>query len=278
MFVPHQRYVDAFSLQRYEYKYLIPPELVDPIISFIRPYCSIDPYSARAKDNYYPLKSLYLDSAGYRTYWDVREEVSSRFKLRIRAYDNDDTGLVKFEIKRRFKDIFLKTTVSVHSVAWPFLLEQPSCQLTDPSLQTDNPALQEFIRLALRIHAEPKMLVAYERLAFKSNIDRYVRISIDRRICHQPKYSYDFNAQRENWIYNDGFDSSGEIGPRAILELKWMTPAPVWFVDMVHRFGLVRRGFSKYCTAVARTLNQNQVVRELFQSKPANGNIGKGRL
>jgi hypothetical protein len=278
MLVPHQRHEDAFSLQRYEYKYLIPPELVDPIVSFIRPYCRMDPYAEKAKNKYYSIKTLYLDSPDYRTYWDVQEEVASRFKLRIRIYGEDDTGLVKFEIKRRFKDICLKTTVNIHDKMWPEWLELPIRRHIENSLQPENPALLGFIGLAHRIHAEPKILIAYERQAFLSNIDRYVRISFDRRICHQSKYDYNFNSQRENWVYNDGFDSSGEIGPRSVLELKLMTRAPIWLVDMVRRFGLSRRGFSKYCTAVSRTLAQNEVVRELFTAKPANRKIGKGRL
>ena len=86
----------------------------------------------------------------------------------------------------------------------------------------NNPALLEYIELARRIYAEPKVVVAFERQAYKSNIDRYVRISFDRRVCHQPKNSYDFNTQEESWIYDDGVDVSGEFGPRVILELKVM--------------------------------------------------------
>jgi hypothetical protein len=277
MLVPHRIHGDAFSLQRYEYKYLIHPELIDPIVSFIRPYCRMDPYAEKAKDKYYYIKTLYLDSPDYRTYWDVREEVASRFKLRIRIYGNDDTGLVKFEVKRRFKDICLKTTVTLHDEMWPELLDLSSHRHRENSLQPDNPSLLEFIGLAYRIHAEPKMMISYKRQAFQSTIDRYVRISFDRRICHQPKYSYDFNIQPENWIYNDGFDSTGEMGPHVVLELKFMTSAPIWLVDMVRRFGLARQGFSKYCTAVTRSLTRNEVVRELFQTRPTHGKFGKGR-
>jgi hypothetical protein len=280
MLVPHQKHENAFSLQRYEYKYIIPPEMIHPIVSFIRPYCSMDPYSEKAKDNFYPIKSLYLDSPGYMTYWDVREELASRFKLRLRiySYGSDDAGLVKFEIKRRFKDICLKTTVKVRDKTWPELLQLPSRRHIENSLQPDDPDLLGFIGLAHRIYAEPKMMVLYERLAFQSNIDRYVRISFDRRIRHQPKYSYDFDTSPQKWIYNDGINFTGEIGPRAILELKFMTRAPIWLVDLVRRFRLTRRGFSKYCTAVTQDITQNEVMRELFQAKPANQATGRGRL
>jgi hypothetical protein len=280
MLVPHQKHDDAFSLQRYEYKYIIPTELINPIVSFMRPYCRMDPFAAKAKDNFYPIQSLYLDSPNYKAYWDVRDEVAARFKLRIRiySYGNDDSGLVKFEIKRRFKDICLKTTINLRDKTWPKLLQLPTCRSIENSLQPDNPDLLGFIGLTHRANAEPKMMILYERMAFVSNIDRYVRISFDRRICHQTKLSYDFNTSPRKWIYNDGFENTGEIGPRVILELKFMSRAPIWLVDMVRRFGLTRRGFSKYCTAVTQDLTKNETERELFQTKPANQAIGRGLL
>ena len=62
-----------------------------------------------------------------------------------------------------------------------------------------------------------------------------------------------------------------ETGPRMILELKFMTKAPTWLVDMARTFGLTRRGFSKYCTAVARTLHAEQAGRDLARAIPMTG-------
>ena len=39
-----------------------------------------------------------------------------------------------------------------------------------------------------------------------------------------------------------------------ILELKFANRAPMWMVDLVQRFGLQLRGFSKYSTSIEQTL------------------------
>jgi hypothetical protein len=115
--------------------------------------------------------------------------------------------------------------------------------------------MEDFLGLARGLRVSPKMLVRYERRAFVSRIDRYVRISFDRRLRYQPWNEYDLAGAPSLWQHNDGVDSLDEPGPRVILELKFMTSAPIWLVDLVRTFGLLRRGFSKYCTAVTRSLS-----------------------
>jgi hypothetical protein len=160
-----------------------------------------------------------------------------------------------------------KTSVTLHDPSWPELFGI-SCS-TSLNLCAAKPELRNFLGLAHRLQAEPKMLIRYERQAFLSNIGGNVRISFDRCICHQSKNSYSFDALAPHWAYNDGVDSHGEIGPRIVLELKVTNRAPVWLVDLVRNLGLVRRGYSKYCTAVTRILNRPHLVRDLSLAVPA---------
>ena len=53
-------------LDRFESKYTIPIQLVEPIIQFILPYCSYDKYSALSPDKYYKINSLYFDTPDMR--------------------------------------------------------------------------------------------------------------------------------------------------------------------------------------------------------------------
>jgi hypothetical protein len=52
-------------LDRFEYKYTIPIQMVEPIIQFILPYCSYDKYSALSPDKYYKINSLYFDTPDF---------------------------------------------------------------------------------------------------------------------------------------------------------------------------------------------------------------------
>jgi hypothetical protein len=273
--VSQQKIQDPIAFQRYEYKYLIPADLMGPIRSFISPYCDMDPFVDREDNKFYTIRTLYLDSADYKTHWDKEHEVPNRFKLRVRTYGKTSDDPVKFEVKRRINDIFLKSSVVVPREIWPGLLTAPINGFSRSFTQEEMSALNSFLWLTRTLRATPKMLIQYERQAFRSRIDRYVRISFDRRICHQPKSTYDLTGQAAAWLFNDDPKSMGEASSLAVLELKFTAGVPLWLSDMVCRFRLVRRGFSKYCTAVARTMNGELAARDLSQAVPTARLIGR---
>ena len=235
---------------------------MEPIRRFIRPYCDLDPYARRETDGFYAVRTLYLDSEDYKTYWDAQEEIPSRFKLRIRTYGRNAESFVKFEIKRHFNDVCYKTSVRANEEIWARLFATRNPQGIDLSPKTANPAVQRFLGLAHAIDAEPKILIQFERQAFQSRTDRFVRISFDRRICHHSRDAYDLKAYQMDWSFNEGSVYTGEPGPHIILELKMMAHPPIWLLDLIRRFGLVGRSSSKYRTAVTRVLKREQIARE----------------
>jgi hypothetical protein len=256
------------SFRRHEYKYLIPQSLMEPVRDFILPYCDMDPFAHDEADEFYKVKTLYLDSADHKCYWDLQEEAESRFELRVRAYGRDSGGSVKLEIKRRFNDVCYKTAVKVHEEIWPELFLPQNSELTEVSAQSANPTVQRFLVLAHAIAAGPKMLIQHERQAFQSRIDRYVRITFDRRTCHQPKHSYDLRANPAHWVYGNDLDASDQAEPMVILELKMMAHPPIWLLEMIRRFELVRMNHSKYCAAVTRVLSGGGIARETPRPAP----------
>lgn len=54
--------VSPLELERYELKYQIPLEMVDPISKYVETYCDMDYYSCISPENYYVINSLYLDT------------------------------------------------------------------------------------------------------------------------------------------------------------------------------------------------------------------------
>lgn len=266
---------DASVFQRYEYKYTIPAGLVAPIRASLQPYCNIDPNAAREPEGFYTITTLYLDSDDYRTFWDKEGEAPQRYKLRVRTYGLEADGPVKFEVKRRFNDVFRKSRVSVPREEWPALIARPAKTALFPRGSREQAAFEDFLCLTHAIRATPKVLVRYERQAFVSRIDRYVRVSFDRRLRYQPSTSYDLNGRPGAWRATEDPASFDELGSQIILELKFMTRAPVWLVDLVRRFGLLRRGFSKYCFAVRGILGAGRIGRELAESVPAYGVRGR---
>lgn len=266
---------DSAVFQRYEYKYTIPARLMAPIQAFLRPYCDLDPYAAREPEGFYTITTLYLDSDGYKTFWDKEGEVPHRFKLRVRTYGPQADGPVKFEVKRRFNDVFRKTRVGVPRHGWPSLISGAGIPSPFPQGSREQAALEDFLHLVHTIRAVPKVLVRYERQAFVSRIDRYARVSFDRRLRYQASGSYDLVGRAGAWRVAGDPASLDALGSQIILELKFMTRAPAWLTDLVRQFGLLRRGFSKYCFAVRGILGAGKVARDLAESVPVLGVHGR---
>ena len=110
--------MNAATLARYEYKYVMSSETMDRFQAAIRPYCTMDEYGARSATGFYTINSLYFDDDRYRLYWDTENNVSVRAKLRVRSYGQTEGGIVKFEVKRRINDLVLKTTACLPLQNW----------------------------------------------------------------------------------------------------------------------------------------------------------------
>ena len=243
------------SLARHELKYTIAPELMDPIRAFLRPYCRMDEHAAREKEGFYTITCLYLDDDRYRMFWDAEERAPVRAKLRVRGYGEAPHQIVKFEIKRRIDDLVVKSSVTVPGDSWVRLLSAPAETASLSLDRAQRNALEMFLLTARTLGAGPKMLVRYERQAFHSLIDNYVRITFDRRLVHQPMTACDLTGTPRNWKAIDDLTSMGFHTSGVVLELKFLVVgAPPWIADLVRTFHLERRGYSKYGCAVRRSV------------------------
>ena len=105
----HSAGIDATLTSRYECKYFVSEERARRIRDEIRPFLSLDPYSAQQERERYPVYSLYFDSPGFRLFQDTVEGARNRFKLRLRYYDAEGRGPVFAEVKKRNDQIVRKS-------------------------------------------------------------------------------------------------------------------------------------------------------------------------
>ncbi len=238
------------SLARHEHKFIIDSELMEPIRAFIRPYCNLDTHGPRETGGFYTITCLYLDSDRYRMFWDAERRLRVRAKLRVRAYGNR-TDVVKLEIKRRIEDLVVKSSVLVADCSWTRLLAAPACAVGGDLDEADRIAIDEFATTVRTLGAGPKMLVRYERQAFESSSDDYVRITFDRDLEFQPMTDWNLRGWPCKWQPISTSASGANRGAGVVLELKFPDKgAPEWLADLVQVFGLVPIGNSKYGSAV----------------------------
>jgi hypothetical protein len=234
-------------IERYELKYRLPPALAADVRRAILPYCRPDSASARGP---YMISSLYLDTPQHDFYWQTRDEVARRFKLRIRRYS---TGPYFVECKRRIKDVISKIRVAVPAEAFPDVILAPG-GVRFARTDRDRRNLEEFIRRMRTWGAEPACVVRYAREAFVSEIDDYGRVTFDWELCGRAATTWQMPMHEPGWLPVDSGLRFGMPFSGVILELKCTTAVPLWMSDIVRRFGLIRTGFSKFCTTMESTV------------------------
>ena len=227
---------------RYELKYTISAAQAEGIRQHIRAFCRLDSASARAPRHRYRITSVYLDTAGLRFHKAKIDRERRRLKLRVRTYEGGPPEAPVFaEVKRRIGDIIKKTRAPLRTNRWcDDLLGPPRTR-----------AAADFEAVRALHQARPTLLCRYDREAWVSDIDDYARLTFDFALCHQPVEAYRLAGDPSCWRAADdpSITRTGRLSP-IILELKFAQRAPGWMQQLVRRFDLTRRGFSKYCAGV----------------------------
>ncbi|MCP4122540.1 MAG: VTC domain-containing protein, partial [Bacteroidetes bacterium] len=84
--------------------------------------------------------------------------------------------------------------------------------------------------------------------------DDYARVTFDSDLRFRHETEYNLDAPEDEMISCDP-ETAFDPGCSVILELKCYTShVPLWMIDMIRYFNLVRRGFSKYGTGVFNVL------------------------
>jgi len=232
--------------QRFELKYLILEELVQPIRDFVGSYLELDDFCLGQPDNCYEIHSIYLDSQDLFTHQATLNGDKNRFKLRFRYYDGRPTSPVFCEIKQRVDQSILKqrcavTRDAIARVVSGHFPEPGQMIAREPRHQL---ALQRFNELMLCLDARPRLHNHYWREAWVSSHDNSVRVTLDRNIMVEPYFGNQAEVimQKPIQIYGD----------HIVLELKFTGRYPSWFNGLVTRFNLMRAAAMKYCGGVER--------------------------
>lgn len=244
-------------LERYELKYLIPWDYVEPISDFLSLYCSLDHYSEKAaEDNhFYKVTSLYFDTPNYEFLRQRIEGKADRFNMRVRTYGNGESAPYFLEIKNRIgiSGVVKKYRATASEEQWPHILTDPSFRVPSSDASVEKANKELFLRLAISYAIEPKILTKYQRRAFFSTVDQYARVTMDVNMQYRCEHeynlcsSYNMTNYDNETIYANNTQSEGNV----ILELKCNAgEVPYWMLDLVKLFDLTQVGFSKYVNSM----------------------------
>ncbi len=228
--------IEIFS--RREQKYLITRRQYVELVERITPYMRYDKYGM---DGRYSITSLYFENAKQDIYFETKNKLKYRQKLRLRVYgDTDINGTAFFEVKQKHKKVVNKRRLVLPlAEAYRYLNAEQEVDLS--SYQTSNPqVLREIDHFRKLYQLQPEMIVSYDRHAFHGVTDPELRITFDLNLkCRSHDLALEHGPYGKNFIDED----------LVVLEVKVNHSVPLWLARNLQELNCEQRSASKFCTS-----------------------------
>ncbi|MGJ8696018.1 MAG: polyphosphate polymerase domain-containing protein [Verrucomicrobiaceae bacterium] len=234
------------SLNRTEYKYIISLDERDKFESDLDSRLVVD--SLASADGCYPIVTEYFETPERECYWEKQRGFECRRKIRVRIYGTEGgkippTGFI--EIKHKHYGFGAKRRL--------FLPVEQAIEFAQGNYDVVFKAKRDWSRSQRMIISElhdlierrkfgPAIQLRYDRKALMTP-DGQLRITFDTELlCRSEILALQPDDKRF---------STYIIPPeKSILEIKSIGPVPFWFREYSSEINLVRRSFSKFCTAM----------------------------
>ncbi|WP_087974417.1 polyphosphate polymerase domain-containing protein [Oceanobacillus rekensis] len=224
--------------RRKEQKYLITMDQYEKLIDKISSYMRPDKFGQNGK---YTVTSLYFESNDRKIYFETKNKLKYRQKLRLRVYnDTDISGTAFFEIKQKHKKVVNKRRMLLPLYeAYRYIEMEEDC--IDNYKTSNTQVLREIDYFRNLYQLEPEMIVSYDRHALHCLSDSDLRITFDFNLkCRNNDLSL------ENGAYGNYF-----IDPNlVVLEVKVNESVPLWLTRILQDLDCEQRSASKFCTSL----------------------------
>ncbi len=227
---------------RRELKYLVSESQAEAITRFVEPILGLDSFGREYRDGIYPITSLYLDSGDLKLFRESMEGKKNRFKLRVRAYNDDRASAVFLEIKRRVDSVIIKSRTRIDRRHLDTLIAGNLAAIYPNS---DLETLNQFQLYLHSLSAKPSVSIRYHRLAFENDSGNRVRVTFDRNLAARHPHPAEVRFGGPGWFRVPV--------PGVILEVKFTGCYPRWLDRMIKCFGLRARSLSKYTYSIRQS-------------------------
>ncbi|MGN0243914.1 MAG: polyphosphate polymerase domain-containing protein [Lachnospiraceae bacterium] len=234
--------IEVFN--RYEHKYLLNCETYKRVIEVLDQHMELDSYNINHEP--YTIANIYYDT---NDDFLIRTSISKpeyKEKLRLRAYGIPDAeAKVYLEIKKKCNGLVNKrrTTLRLRE-AYEFI---ESGQLPEIKKYMNQQVMNELEYFFQLYDLQPKLYLAYDRVAYFEKDNRDLRISFDRNMRSR---RYDLRLE------------AGDYGEPLLdedlylMEVKTSLAKPLWLVHMLTELDIYRRSFSKYGTEYKKRIKK----------------------
>ncbi len=232
--------IEVFN--RHEQKYLLDSDTFHSVLAVMDEHMQSDKYNIDREP--YTISNIYFDTDDSYLIRASLSKPKYKEKLRLRSYGVPDADSKVFlEIKKKFNGIVNKRrTVLKLSEAYDFV---SSGKMPAEKEYMNKQVLKEIAYFLKLYSLKPKVYLAYDRIAYFEKGNKDLRISFDQNI----------RSRRYDVALEDG-DYGESLLPDGIylMEIKTSRAMPLWLTEMLARYDIKRRSFSKYGTEFTRQL------------------------
>lgn len=232
---------------RKELKYIVSDAMLMDVANRINGLMHIDKHQ---KNEYYRIRSIYLDTPDYKCFRENQAGISNREKYRIRTYDCSD-NLILAEIKIRRADTISKMSAHISKKTLDAIVagnisEITAClaeEIEKAGTPDERMVLEKYLVRIAGEHYLPAVIVDYERTAYVYDTCN-VRITFDRNVTASTEYGRFFDSSIPGRV---AIDDSLHV-----LEIKYDEFLPDEIAAVLSGLGLTRCSCSKYARCLER--------------------------
>jgi hypothetical protein len=234
-----------YTFERVEKKYMLSEILYKKILKSIKNHMSSDEYGLSTICN------IYYDTQSNELIRNSIEKPIYKEKIRLRGYgipSKKDT--VFLEIKKKYNGVVYKRRISLS------LQEAVNYLNNGIKPNKNNQILKEIDYFMDFYSPQPKLFLAYDRIAYLDNENPSLRVTFDKNIRSR---EYDLSLDKGDYgnpLLDDNF---------YLMEIKTTGSMPLWLVRNLSDLNIYPTSFSKYGNIYKENLMESRRNNKCLQ-------------
>lgn len=225
--------------ERVEKKYRMTEEQYQMFVKRADCYIREDEYGLHT------IRNIYYDTPDYGLIRNSLEKPKYKEKFRVRGYGNiTEESNVFLEIKKKYRGVVYKRRECLSFTDAKRYLEKGIFPPEGGQIMREIDYFLSFYR------PEPKVYLAYDRVAYVGKADEGLRITIDRNIRSRSE-RLELGYDGECRLLNPG---------TYLMEIKVPAAYPLWLSGLLAELGLYPVSFSKYGTVYAEGVLAGEIT------------------